>query len=168
MMGTKGKLGVNTIPVANLVRVYDPSGIRHEVPKNYWHRLPQRHAGASQAPDGGCGGQDWFRDSGVDDLGQEDLVKQRGRAGILGAAASVFCPDGVDTWLHLSGGCQPSGAPHDELSPSKHNSLRQQPRHWYWPLCRVQTSCILTWPRKVCGLQPRSAHTASITAASRR
>ncbi|KND90696.1 scyllo-inositol 2-dehydrogenase (NAD(+)) [Tolypocladium ophioglossoides CBS 100239] len=39
IIGTKGKLGVNTIPVANLVRVYEPSGIRHEVPKNYWDRF---------------------------------------------------------------------------------------------------------------------------------
>lgn len=39
IIGTKGKLTVNTIPAANLVRIYDPSGIRHEVGQNYWERF---------------------------------------------------------------------------------------------------------------------------------
>ncbi|KAK8922203.1 hypothetical protein H634G_00349 [Metarhizium anisopliae BRIP 53293] len=39
IIGTKGKIGVNTIPTANLVRVYEPNGIRHEVPKTYWDRF---------------------------------------------------------------------------------------------------------------------------------
>lgn len=44
IIGTKGKLGVNTMPVANLVRVHEPTGIRHEVPKDYWDRFKNAFA----------------------------------------------------------------------------------------------------------------------------
>ncbi|KAL3956098.1 hypothetical protein ACCO45_008944 [Purpureocillium lilacinum] len=91
VIGTKGKLGVNTIPVANLVRVYEPTGIRHEVPKNYWDRfknaftqeaieflrlLPRRHPCAGEAGDGGVGGQNRRGAAGVDDYRAKDLVQQ--------------------------------------------------------------------------------------------
>jgi myo-inositol 2-dehydrogenase/D-chiro-inositol 1-dehydrogenase len=39
IIGTKGKLTVNAIPPANLVRIYDQGGIRHEVGQNYWERF---------------------------------------------------------------------------------------------------------------------------------
>lgn len=39
IIGTKGKLSVNSIPTANLVRIYEPGGIRQEVPQNYWDRF---------------------------------------------------------------------------------------------------------------------------------
>ncbi|RDA95493.1 hypothetical protein CP533_5377 [Ophiocordyceps camponoti-saundersi (nom. inval.)] len=39
IIGTKGKLTVNTQPTANLVRVHEPGGIRYEVPQTYWDRF---------------------------------------------------------------------------------------------------------------------------------
>lgn len=44
IIGTKGKLSVNSIPTANLVRVYEPGGIRQEVPQNYWDRFKNAFA----------------------------------------------------------------------------------------------------------------------------
>lgn len=41
IIGTKGKLGVNTLPISNLVRVYESTGIRQEVPQTYWDRFRQ-------------------------------------------------------------------------------------------------------------------------------
>jgi myo-inositol 2-dehydrogenase/D-chiro-inositol 1-dehydrogenase len=39
IIGTKGKLSVNLIPVENHVRIYEQGGIRHELPQNYWGRF---------------------------------------------------------------------------------------------------------------------------------
>ncbi|KAF5577023.1 myo-inositol 2-dehydrogenase [Fusarium pseudoanthophilum] len=39
IIGTKGKLSVNLIPVENHVRIYGQEGIRHELPQNYWGRF---------------------------------------------------------------------------------------------------------------------------------
>ncbi|KPM44177.1 hypothetical protein AK830_g2380 [Neonectria ditissima] len=39
IIGTKGKLSVNLVPTSNLVRIYQPGGIRHELPQNYWGRF---------------------------------------------------------------------------------------------------------------------------------
>lgn len=39
IIGTRGKLTVNITPTANLVRVHEPGGIRHEAPKTYWDRF---------------------------------------------------------------------------------------------------------------------------------
>ncbi|PFH58487.1 hypothetical protein XA68_13595 [Ophiocordyceps unilateralis] len=39
IIGTKGKLAVNSQPTANLVRLHEPGGIRHEVPQTYWDRF---------------------------------------------------------------------------------------------------------------------------------
>ncbi|KAH7131659.1 putative NAD binding Rossmann fold oxidoreductase [Dactylonectria estremocensis] len=39
IIGTEGKLSVNLLPTSNLVRIYQPGGIRHELPQNYWGRF---------------------------------------------------------------------------------------------------------------------------------
>ncbi|KAJ4253935.1 hypothetical protein NW762_010333 [Fusarium torreyae] len=39
IIGTKGKLSVNLVPVENHVRIYEQGGIRHELPQNYWGRF---------------------------------------------------------------------------------------------------------------------------------
>jgi myo-inositol 2-dehydrogenase/D-chiro-inositol 1-dehydrogenase len=39
IIGTKGKLTVNIVPTDNHVRIYEPGGIRHELPQNYWGRF---------------------------------------------------------------------------------------------------------------------------------
>ncbi|KAI9150732.1 scyllo-inositol 2-dehydrogenase (NAD(+)) [Paramyrothecium foliicola] len=39
IIGTKGKLSVNLVPVKNHVRIYDQGGIRHELPQDYWTRF---------------------------------------------------------------------------------------------------------------------------------
>lgn len=39
IIGTKGKLTVNIIPAANLVRIYQPGGVRHEMGQSYWDRF---------------------------------------------------------------------------------------------------------------------------------
>ncbi|KAM3448130.1 hypothetical protein MY3296_008051 [Beauveria thailandica] len=47
IIGTRGKLSVNSLPAANLVRVYEAGGMRQEVPQNYWDRF--RNAFAREA-----------------------------------------------------------------------------------------------------------------------
>ncbi|KAK5520314.1 hypothetical protein LTR21_002005 [Exophiala xenobiotica] len=37
--GTKGKLAINTQPQTNLVNIYEPSGIRREIPPHYYGRF---------------------------------------------------------------------------------------------------------------------------------
>jgi myo-inositol 2-dehydrogenase / D-chiro-inositol 1-dehydrogenase len=37
--GTEGKLAVNTQPMSNLVSIYEPSGIRREIPPHYYGRF---------------------------------------------------------------------------------------------------------------------------------
>ncbi|KIW63338.1 hypothetical protein PV04_10192 [Phialophora macrospora] len=37
--GTEGKLAVNTQPMSNLVHIYEPSGIRREIPPHYYGRF---------------------------------------------------------------------------------------------------------------------------------
>ena len=37
--GTRGKLSVNTQPMSNLVNIYEPSGIRREIPPHYYGRF---------------------------------------------------------------------------------------------------------------------------------
>ncbi|KJZ76879.1 hypothetical protein HIM_03756 [Hirsutella minnesotensis 3608] len=44
VIGTKGKLGINTVPTANLVRIHEPGGVRHEVPQTYWDRFKNAFA----------------------------------------------------------------------------------------------------------------------------
>ncbi|KAM4062699.1 oxidoreductase family, NAD-binding rossmann fold domain-containing protein [Hirsutella rhossiliensis] len=44
IIGTKGKLGVNTQPTANLVRIHEAGGIRQEVPQTYWDRFKKAFA----------------------------------------------------------------------------------------------------------------------------
>lgn len=39
--GTEGKLAVNTQPIANLVNIYESSGIRREIPPNYYGRFKE-------------------------------------------------------------------------------------------------------------------------------
>lgn len=39
IVGTEGKIGVNTEPQLNLVRVHEPTGIRREVPGDYYARF---------------------------------------------------------------------------------------------------------------------------------
>lgn len=39
IIGTKGKLAINTQPALNHVNVYDESGIRREIPQNYYDRF---------------------------------------------------------------------------------------------------------------------------------
>lgn len=39
IIGTKGKLAVNTQPQLNLVHVYDGSGVRREIPQHYYDRF---------------------------------------------------------------------------------------------------------------------------------
>jgi myo-inositol 2-dehydrogenase/D-chiro-inositol 1-dehydrogenase len=47
--GTAGKLAVNTQPAANLVHIYEPSGIRREIPPHYYGRF--REAFITEAND---------------------------------------------------------------------------------------------------------------------
>ncbi|KAK8147082.1 hypothetical protein G3M48_002207 [Beauveria asiatica] len=44
IIGTRGKLSVNSLPAANLVRVYEAGGMRQEVPQNYWDRFKNAFA----------------------------------------------------------------------------------------------------------------------------
>lgn len=44
IIGTHGKLTVNLIPQENLVRIYEPGGIRHELPQNYYGRFKNAFA----------------------------------------------------------------------------------------------------------------------------
>ena len=37
--GTHGKVAVNTQPAINLVNIYEPSGIRREIPPHYYERF---------------------------------------------------------------------------------------------------------------------------------
>lgn len=39
IIGTEGKIAVNTQPQANLVNIYEPSGIRREIPPHYYGRF---------------------------------------------------------------------------------------------------------------------------------
>ncbi|EIT80008.1 putative dehydrogenase [Aspergillus oryzae 100-8] len=39
IIGTKGKLAVNTQPISNLVNIYEPTGIRREIPPHYYGRF---------------------------------------------------------------------------------------------------------------------------------
>ncbi|KAJ9211820.1 hypothetical protein DTO166G4_6593 [Paecilomyces variotii] len=39
IIGTKGKLSVNTQPASNLVNIYEPTGIRREIPQHYYDRF---------------------------------------------------------------------------------------------------------------------------------
>jgi len=93
IIGTSGKLTVNTQPVSNLVNIYEPGGIRREIPQNYYGRfreafereakeftdcclddgrLPMKLSGAVQAVKIGCALQEamisgkkiWFDTTG--------------------------------------------------------------------------------------------------------
>lgn len=39
IIGTQGKLAVNTQPALNLVSIYDSTGIRREIPQHYYDRF---------------------------------------------------------------------------------------------------------------------------------
>ena len=39
--GTEGKLSINTEPQSNLVKIYEPSGIRREIPPHYYGRFKE-------------------------------------------------------------------------------------------------------------------------------
>uniref|UniRef100_L2GDR9 Nad binding rossmann fold-containing protein n=1 Tax=Colletotrichum fructicola (strain Nara gc5) TaxID=1213859 RepID=L2GDR9_COLFN len=39
IIGTKGKLTVNLLPAENHVKIYQPGGIRQELPQTYWDRF---------------------------------------------------------------------------------------------------------------------------------
>ncbi|KAK1987302.1 hypothetical protein LZ30DRAFT_777700 [Colletotrichum cereale] len=39
IVGTKGKLSVNILPAENHVRIYQPGGVRQELPQTYWDRF---------------------------------------------------------------------------------------------------------------------------------
>ncbi|KAF6841053.1 myo-inositol 2-dehydrogenase [Colletotrichum musicola] len=39
VIGTEGKLSVNILPAKNHVKIYQPGGIRQELPQNYWDRF---------------------------------------------------------------------------------------------------------------------------------
>lgn len=94
IIGTEGKLAVNTQPFSNLVNIYEPGGIRREIPQNYYGRfkdafeaearefttcclddtpLPMKLEGAVQAVKIGCALQEsmisdrkiWFDCEGV-------------------------------------------------------------------------------------------------------
>ena len=93
IIGTEGKLTVNMNPMSNLVNIYEPTGIRREIPANYYGRfeqafvteaneftaacldngrLPMRLQGAVQAVAIGCALQEslvggrkiWFDETG--------------------------------------------------------------------------------------------------------
>ncbi|KAI9755036.1 MAG: hypothetical protein M4579_004439 [Chaenotheca gracillima] len=93
IIGTEGKLTVNTQPQSNLVNIYEPSGIRREIPGHYYGRfeqafvteanefttaclddlrLPMKLTGAVQAVKIGCalqeamisGNKIWFDETG--------------------------------------------------------------------------------------------------------
>ncbi|KAH9221234.1 NAD-binding Rossmann fold oxidoreductase family protein [Leptodontidium sp. 2 PMI_412] len=94
IIGTEGKLTVNTQPISNLVNIYEPGGIRREIPQNYYGRfkeafereakefadcclddarLPMKLSGAVQAVKIGCALQEamisgkkiWFDSTGI-------------------------------------------------------------------------------------------------------
>lgn len=93
IIGTEGKLSVNAQPQSNLVNIYEPSGIRREIPGDYYGRfeqafvteaneftaccldnlkLPMKLSGAVQAVKIGCALQEalvsgrkiWFDETG--------------------------------------------------------------------------------------------------------
>jgi myo-inositol 2-dehydrogenase / D-chiro-inositol 1-dehydrogenase len=39
IIGTEGKLSVNLAPAANLVQIYEPEGVRREIPQHYYGRF---------------------------------------------------------------------------------------------------------------------------------
>jgi myo-inositol 2-dehydrogenase/D-chiro-inositol 1-dehydrogenase len=41
IIGTEGKLSVNTHPAMNLVNIYEPNGIRREIPQHYYDRFEE-------------------------------------------------------------------------------------------------------------------------------
>ncbi|KAL2012720.1 hypothetical protein VTN00DRAFT_245 [Thermoascus crustaceus] len=47
IIGTQGKLTVNTQPASNLVNIYEPTGIRREIPQHYYDRF--EHAFVTEA-----------------------------------------------------------------------------------------------------------------------
>jgi myo-inositol 2-dehydrogenase/D-chiro-inositol 1-dehydrogenase len=82
IIGTEGKLTVNTQPMSNLVNIYDGTGIRREIPGDYYGRfreafireanewteacldnkgLPMKLSGAVQAVKIGCALQESLR-----------------------------------------------------------------------------------------------------------
>jgi myo-inositol 2-dehydrogenase/D-chiro-inositol 1-dehydrogenase len=93
VVGTEGKISVNANPIANLVELSEPTGIRREIPQHYYGRfeqafvveaneftecclddkpLPFKLAGAVQAVKIGCALQEslrtgmklWFDETG--------------------------------------------------------------------------------------------------------
>jgi myo-inositol 2-dehydrogenase / D-chiro-inositol 1-dehydrogenase len=93
VIGTEGKLTVNAQPMSNLVNIYEPTGIRREIPAHYYGRfeqafvneaneftacclddtkLPMKLSGAVQAVKVGCALQEslnsgqkiWFDETG--------------------------------------------------------------------------------------------------------
>ncbi|POR38580.1 Scyllo-inositol 2-dehydrogenase (NAD(+)) [Tolypocladium paradoxum] len=93
IIGTKGKLGVNTIPVANLVRVYEPGGIRHEVPKNYWDRF--KNAFTREAIE--------FTDCCLDDTCVPVKLETAVAAVKIGAALQESMISGRKIWFNSEG-----------------------------------------------------------------
>lgn len=49
IIGTEGKLAINTQPAMNLVNIYEPNGIRREIPQTYFDRF--EHAFVTEAND---------------------------------------------------------------------------------------------------------------------
>jgi myo-inositol 2-dehydrogenase/D-chiro-inositol 1-dehydrogenase len=41
IIGTEGKLTVNAQPMSNLVNIYEPTGVRREIPPHYYGRFEQ-------------------------------------------------------------------------------------------------------------------------------
>ncbi len=93
IIGTNGKLTVNAQPLSNLVNIYEPAGVRREIPPDYYGRfeqafvteanefttacldnkkLPMKLSGAVQAVKIGCALQEslnsgqkiWFDETG--------------------------------------------------------------------------------------------------------
>ncbi|KJZ72196.1 hypothetical protein HIM_08461 [Hirsutella minnesotensis 3608] len=94
IIGTKGKLSVNTTPAANLVRINEPGGIRHEVPKTYWDRF--RAAFTVEAVE--------FTNCCLDDLPVPIKLESAVAAVKIGAALQRSMISGQKIWFDENGG----------------------------------------------------------------
>ncbi|PHH90900.1 hypothetical protein CDD83_2319 [Cordyceps sp. RAO-2017] len=94
IIGTKGKLGVNTQPTANLVRVHEPGGIRHEVPQTYWDRF--KNAFTTEAVE--------FTDCCLDDTPVPVKLQTAVAAVRIGAALQESMTSGNKIWFDGSDG----------------------------------------------------------------
>jgi myo-inositol 2-dehydrogenase/D-chiro-inositol 1-dehydrogenase len=93
IIGTEGKLSVNLVPTSNLVRIYQPGGIRHELPQNYWERF--KNAFKQEAVE--------FTDCCLDDVQVPVKLASAVAAVRIGAALQKSMITGQKIWFNGSG-----------------------------------------------------------------